>query len=517
MAWFRKSLILAHRYLGILLSAMFVMWFVTGIGMIYSRGMPRLTPQVRLSRLSPLNLNEVRLSPSEAMEKANLDRPNGRITLLTVNERPAYRFGNAGTVFADSGEFMTEVDAPAARKIGARFMNLPEEQMGPAVEMTEPDQWTLTQTRQLPLYKIAVNDDAHTELYVSPESAEVVQITTRGSRVLSWVSTIPHFLYFAPLRLNNGLWVKAMTWIPALACALAALGIVLGIVQFRRSRPHIRYAGWMRWHYVTGLVFGVLTLTWAFSGLLSMEPWAWTEKDEIERGIRQAFSNGPRDLSSFPKIDAAAWTELLGGQSAKEIEFARILDEPYFIVRRSPNEKALVGWPDGGHQPYYVSRDPDAARFVVSAKTMKVNREALDSAVIANRLRDAQPGVSIAEIATLTEYDSYYYSRDAQAPLPVVRMKLGDADKTWLYVDPAVAQVVGQVNRQNRVERWLYNGLHTLDFSFLYYNRPLWDAVVILLSLGGTAVSSIGLFLGLKRLRRGFQRTAKSFSTTINL
>src|SRR5262245_4602343 len=105
MTWFRKTLILTHRYLGILLSLMFVMWFVTGIGMIYSRGMPRLTPQVRLSRLSPLDLNQVRFSPSEALEKANMERPNGRVTLLTVDERPAYRFGNAGTVFADTGEF----------------------------------------------------------------------------------------------------------------------------------------------------------------------------------------------------------------------------------------------------------------------------------------------------------------------------------------------------------------------------------------------------------------------------
>src|SRR6185369_498307 len=159
----------------------------------------------------------------------------------------------------------------------------------------------------------------------------------------------------------------------------------------------------------------------------------------------------------------------------------------------------------------FVSRDPDAARFVVSAKTMKANPASLNVEAIATRLKGAKPDIPIAETATLTEYDSYYYSRDGQAPLPVVRLKLGDADKTWLYVDPEVAQVVGQVNRSNRVERWLYNGLHTLDFSFLYYNRPVWDAVVIALSLGGTAVSTIGLFLAFKRLRRGIQRTAKSF------
>jgi hypothetical protein len=69
-------------------------------------------------------------------------------------------------------------------------------------------------------------------------------------------------------------------------------------------------------------------------------------------------------------------------------------------------------------------------------------------------------------------------------------------------VDPEIGTVVGQANKFNRVERWLYNGLHTLDFSFLYYNRPVWDATVIFLSIGGTAVSAIGLLMGFKRLRR---------------
>src|SRR5688572_9856683 len=98
MAWFRKALILSHRYLGIVLSVMFVMWFVTGIGMIYSRGMPRLTPQVRLSRLSPLDLAEVKLSPSEAATRAGLEEPAGQVTLLSVLDRPAYRFGRSLTV-----------------------------------------------------------------------------------------------------------------------------------------------------------------------------------------------------------------------------------------------------------------------------------------------------------------------------------------------------------------------------------------------------------------------------------
>jgi len=50
----RKSLILTHRYMGIALSLLAVMWFATGIVMMYAGGMPRLTPQTRIERLPPL-------------------------------------------------------------------------------------------------------------------------------------------------------------------------------------------------------------------------------------------------------------------------------------------------------------------------------------------------------------------------------------------------------------------------------------------------------------------------------
>lgn len=505
MVWFRKILILSHRYLGIALSLMFVMWFVTGIGMIYSRGMPRLTPQVRLSRLPALDLAKVKLGLSEAVEESGLERP-GRVTLVTVMGRPAYRFGNSATLFADTGEPMTYLDSAAALKIASTFMNIPEDKLKYEGELTEPDQWTLTLTRQLPLYKIAVDDGAGTYLYVSPEVGEVVQVTTRGSRMLAWVSTIPHFLYFLPLRMTNNVWVRAVVWTSALACVLAVLGIALGIVQFRRSKPHIRYSGWMRWHYITGIVFGVLTLTWAFSGLLSMEPWAWTEHDNVERGIRQAFNSAGLDAARFPAVDGASWTQLLNGRALKEVEFVNIFGDPFYIARTSPGDESLVGWPDGGHQPYFVSRDPDAARLLIAANPLKIVEQPFTTDLLVQRLTKANPDTPVLETATLSEYDSYYYSRDGQAPLPVVRIKLADSKSTWVYVDPEVGQVVGQVNRYNRVERWLYNGLHTLDFSFLYYNRPLWDIAVISLSLGGTAVSLLGLIMGVKRLRRGFAR-----------
>jgi hypothetical protein len=128
---------------------------------------------------------------------------------------------------------------------------------------------------------------------------------------------------------------------------------------------------------------------------------------------------------------------------------------------------------------------------------------------LVTRLTAAVPDVPVVESVLLTEYDSYYYSRGRQTPLPVLRVKFADAADTWLYVDPQMSQVLATVHRFSRVERWLFNGLHSLDFSFWYDRRPLWDIGMIVLSLGGLASSGIGLWVGLGRVRRAVGRMVR--------
>src|SRR5262245_43283696 len=92
MIHLRKFLILTHRYLGIAVCLLFVMWFVSGIAMIFARGMPGLTSDIRLQHLPVLNTANIKVSPSEAAEKAQLERAPNRAMLLSVMDRPAYRF-----------------------------------------------------------------------------------------------------------------------------------------------------------------------------------------------------------------------------------------------------------------------------------------------------------------------------------------------------------------------------------------------------------------------------------------
>jgi len=476
----RKWLILVHRYLGTAMGLLFLTWFLSGIVMIYTGGMPQLDPQLRLARLPPLDLSRVRVSA----ETAAAGRQPDRATLLTIMDRPAYRFDGGRTVFADTGEALARVGPEQAREIAARFVGGSQSSIDLVGLVERPDQWTLTQPRQLPAHKFTVNDGSGTEIYVSTRTAEVALVTTRRDRALAWIGAIPHWLYFTPLRRNPRLWTDVVVYSSELGCVLAVVGLVLGVVQFRRTRPFrlsgsIPYAGWMRWHYITGVVFGVFTLTWVFSGLMSMEPFDWTRREGLELDT-DLLSGGAPPLSAFTLPDPAVWSQLAQGREIKQIEFARIQDEPYYVVQTASPEE-----------------------MIVHAGTLTPRREPFSVESLVNRLRVLESdGAPITETALLTSYDSYYYSRDAQAPLPVLRVKFGDPDLTWVYIDPKASQFVRSVHRSSRLERWLFNGLHSLDFSFWYNSRPLWDIGMIALSLGGFASSALGLWVGVKRVRR---------------
>jgi hypothetical protein len=105
---------------------------------------------------------------------------------------------------------------------------------------------------------------------------------------------------------------------------------------------------------------------------------------------------------------------------------------------------------------------------------------------------------------TAHDYDAYYYPTHG-APalaLPYLRISLADDDRTTLYLDPARAQLLARHTQRTRLERWLYHGLHSLDFPLLYEHRVLWRTSVMLAMAVGLTLSSLGLAMALRRHRR---------------
>ena len=501
MMAFNRWLIWTHRYVGIPVSVLFVLWFASGIVMMYTGGMPLLTPRERLDGLAPLDLSQVRLTPGEAAAAAGIRPAPGRAALLMVFGRPAYRFDGA-TVFGDTGSLLAPVGIQAARSVASHFSGAPAAAIAHVGFVEQPDQWTIYDRSVLPAHRFRVDDGAGTELYVSRRTAEVGMATTRRERVLAWLGAIPHWFYLPQLRVDRPLWEAVIVWTSAVGCLIAATGLLLGLTRFRWRRSpgvqtRIPYAGPMWWHYVTGAVFGVATLTWVFSGLLSVQPFAWM----TERGLEvppAALGGGPPVLADYRKIDRAAWERATAGRPVKEVRLHRIDGRPHYEVHLAGAAAAAGRF----------------ERLLLDADTLVPRTPSPDVTVVAARLQAAIPDVAVTDAARLEAYDAYYYGRGPDGPpLPVIRVRFADPLETWVYIDPADLRVAGSVHRYSRLERWLFNGLHSLDFAFWYDRRPLWDIGLIALSLGGLASSGIGLWVGAGRISRAVRRGRRTTAT----
>ena len=372
-------------------------------------------------------------------------------------------------------------------------------------------------SRALPLEKFAVDDGRGTEVYVSASDAEVALVTTTRTRALAWIATIPHWFYITPLRVNQPLWYWTVVWTSGLGCVLAVLGLVLGVTQFRKSTPFqplevdsATRAG------CAGTTSSACCSACSRSPGCSAASCRWSRSTgpsaTASRCARDAFTGGAaRARRASPRSTRARGARCCDGRTLKEIELRRIQDEPYYVARysaargrrRREARAAASAVPD--RRPRAARDAPDRRRARCASRHEPFSVDSLLA-----RLRAGAPGAAIVEHELLADYDSYYYSRGRQAPLPVLRVKFDDPMETWVYVDPATSQLLASIHRLNRVERWLYNGLHSLDFGFWYDRRPLWDIGMIALCAGALASSAIGLYLGLKRVRRDFARLART-------
>ena len=84
-----------------------------------------------------------------------------------------------------------------------------------------------------------------------------------------------HWIYFTKLRRSPEIWTQVVIWTSLLGTFLTVTGLWYGVTQIRLhgSARWTPYRGLRFWHHLAGLVFGIFTLTWVASGLLSMNPW----------------------------------------------------------------------------------------------------------------------------------------------------------------------------------------------------------------------------------------------------
>ena len=472
----KRFAIFVHRWLGVGLCLLFLVWFPSGIGMMYW-DFPSVTAADRLERSPALDPSTVRLSPTEAYAILGLSQPPAQVRLNTFDGRPVYRFraGRGETlVYADTGARQVDVTKELMQRAATAWTRQPAS--AATVTAIDVDQWTVQGTfRNLqPLWKYSWPDGE--QVYLSEMSGEVVQYTTTRSRIGAYLGPIPHWLYFTPLRKHQPAWSRVVIWSSGIGSSAAILGIIIAVWMYSPSRRYrvagaatsLPYRGPKRWHAVLGLIFGLGAVTWAFSGMLSMDPFpALTARNPTD--IPQAL-RGRLQMGAFAAKDPREALAQLSNLQVKELELTSFDGEPVYM--------ATFG---GGATRILPLAGPPRAEF--------------DQQRIVDLVSKAAQPYGLVETRVLDRYDMYYLDRHRQRPLPVILARVNDADQTRYYIDPRTARIVGSYSSRNWMTRWLYHGLHSLDFPWLYNYRPAWDIVVITFMLGGTALCVTSLVL----------------------
>ena len=508
----KRLLYLFHRWAGIVLCLMLALWFFSGFFMMYVDFPTQLRAE-RLMGEAPLDAAAVRLSPAEAAAgltaadfrivgtpSRNEERTEAPETPLAFRDvslssylgRPAYTFtpdngAQPRSVLADTGEVVRDIDARLTVQAATDFalrsgLIRPDEASRLRHrDVVQTDQWSVSSALNAhrPLHVIELGDEHSTVLYVSSRTGQVVRDTNARERTLNYLGSVTHWIYPTVLRKYPDAWEWVVDILSAVAAVMAIAGLWIAILRWRfKRRPgqsRIPYRGLMRWHYITGAIFGVIVVTWAFSGLLSLNPGNFNPSRTPTAAQKQVFSGAPLPLEAYP-IPAADSLPT----DVRELKLTQYRGQPLWL--------ATLGDGDTRQVPVVPGANFDAP----------------DVALLMKLAPGLMPGTAVARQAVMTRYDDYYYSRHperGEKPLPVLRVEFGDADRTWFHIDPATGQLLERSTSTNRVFRWLYNGLHSLDIRWLWERRPLWDIVMIVLCGGGFALSVIGVIAGVRRLR----------------
>ena len=267
-----------HRWLGVVLCLFFAAWFASGIVLIYVP-FPSLSNVDRLAASIDVDVSRVETTPAEAIESLTAGRVYDQVRLIARGTRPLYglppRGDVAAAIWADSGRDASINNAEDAGAIAARFSGDGVKQVeGPL----DRDQWTVHEgfDSLRPYYRVALDDDLGTVLYVSQRSGEIVQKTQRTERAWNYFGAVTHWIYPTVLRQNWVAWDQVVWWLSLAGIFATVFGIWLGVVRAARAvRSNTGkislFRGWMRWHHIMGLFGGLFVLTWIISGWLSMD------------------------------------------------------------------------------------------------------------------------------------------------------------------------------------------------------------------------------------------------------
>jgi len=505
----KRLLFLIHRWSGVVLALLMLLWFVSGLVIVYSSQMTQNRAQ-QWARAESLLPEAGWLSLGEAWQRSSA----GRAELASGKREQTGEISiHEARLVRQAGSPVWLIEDSRGQRIALSANDGDVRKVSPEEAVSIAEQWVIAggeasvtvryvetlenpsilrnQEALKPFHRIALAGQAGGELLISERTGEVVHASTRLERGMYWAGNWLHLFRFLDLAGLGEKRVDVLLWLAAGAFVATLTGLIVGWLRWRpglfgkgtyaEGRVHPYKVSWFRWHFWAGLLGGALVFTWTLSAYLNGNPWqifspANPNRAEMASYVGKALPAAMRDW--HPEQSAAVSPEV--------VELA---------------------WRHLGGESVLLACQRDGQRFPLAAGVSRFSEASVSKA--AQRLVGS---FEVADLALQTEYDSYYYPRHGRGlvdrPLPVLRVALADDAGTRVYVDPQDGRLLLRQDQSRRVYRWLWSALHHWDFGWLYL-RPVWDVWMLTWIGFGLVLSVTSLVLAWRRLTATFRRNSR--------
>lgn len=495
-----KLLRFLHKWLGIFMAPLLVMWFFTGFFMIFFKAYPRVEKEQAYTLMDPIGAIDSLPSPAQLSDWYQTHTTSdAQLRAISLRREAGHAEltlkGSQGEVAMDLLTQQPLTDTPPTlNDVKAQTLRLTGYSPAEIDTLHQLTQWLPFASRRedLPFIKVTVGDPKSTTLYFSGKNGHLLQATTGSNRWAAYISTIPHWIYFWQLREHEELWRNLFVVLCSIGCVMIISGMIVGIVWTVKSRRSskkrwspftLKSGAWLYWHHIAGLLFGLVVLSWMFSGWMT-----------VRRLPKWISGPDPRiELSALADIGTIGTDETLQFQTllaqypdAKQITFAHYMGRPYYRVE------------EGDHSATYLEINGS-----------NIAPMALSEEEILSYLQSLDLGIEVKQSRVMDHYDGYYLPQPREKeslPLPVVEVTTTEG--TTLYI-ALKAPIVTVQNRATRLNDIVYHKLHSYKYLWAYHHPTLRICVMYFLLTGGLVVSVTGIVIAWRALKRSFKSRSK--------
>lgn len=263
-----------HKWLGIPMLVLFVMWYVSGMVMLYER-----YPHFNASEATPRQLS------AEQARELWTQLPD------TISSYRMYWSGE---------HLLTKVDGETIGKYAptradlsqiARSLNA---EIARVDTLSDLDKWIPFERNEehLPIYRVITTDDSY--IYVSSQTGEILQNASREKRFWNYLGAIPHYVYYTPLRRHAETW-RIVVMVLSGICTFSALCGIWIAIRFiaRKHKWHLFKRKWWQWHYMLGITGGLFMVMFIFSGFMSLWHFSANGKPTMKPALMQKSDFNP--------------------------------------------------------------------------------------------------------------------------------------------------------------------------------------------------------------------------------